>query len=58
MRFLSRPLLLLPLTAPVLAQMKFIVQYEDQCLKRVRLRSQYVLFTPPRARHGSTEVLR
>ena len=30
MRFLLLPLLLLPLTAPVLAQMKFVLQYQDQ----------------------------
>ena len=33
MRFLLLPLLLLSLTAPALAQMKFIVQYEDQFSK-------------------------
>ena len=30
MRFLLLPLLLLPLTAPALAQMKFVLQYQDQ----------------------------
>ena len=30
MRFLLLPLLLLSLTAPVLAQMKFVLQYQDQ----------------------------
>ncbi|QNI81711.1 hypothetical protein SynRS9907_00857 [Synechococcus sp. RS9907] len=29
MRFLLLPLLLLPLTAPALAQMKFVLQYQD-----------------------------
>ena len=33
MRFLLLPLLLLSLSAPALAQMKFIVQYEDQFSK-------------------------
>lgn len=30
MRFLLLPLLLLPLTAPALAQMKYVLQYQDQ----------------------------
>ena len=30
MRFLLLPLLLLSLTAPALAQMKFVLQYQDQ----------------------------
>ena len=30
MRFLLLPLLLLPLTAPALAQMKFVLLYQDQ----------------------------
>ena len=30
MRFLLLPLLLLPLTAPALAQMKFVLNYQDQ----------------------------
>ena len=30
MRFLLLPLLLLPLTAPALAEMKFVLQYQDQ----------------------------
>ena len=30
MRFLLLPLLLLPLTTPALAQMKFVLQYKDQ----------------------------
>ena len=30
MRFLLLPLLLLTLTAPALAQMKFVLQYQDQ----------------------------
>ena len=30
MRFLLLPLLLLSLAAPVLAQMKFVLQYQDQ----------------------------
>ena len=30
MRFLLLPLLLLPLTTPALAQMKFVLQYQDQ----------------------------
>ena len=30
MRFLLLPLLLLPLTAPALAQMKFVLKYQDQ----------------------------
>ena len=30
MRFLLLPILLLPLTAPALAQMKFVLQYQDQ----------------------------
>ena len=30
MRILLLPLLLLPLTAPALAQMKFVLQYQDQ----------------------------
>ena len=30
MRFLLLPLLLLPLAAPALAQMKFVLQYQDQ----------------------------
>ena len=30
MRVLLLPLLLLPLTAPALAQMKFVLQYQDQ----------------------------
>ena len=30
MRFLLLPLLLLPLTASALAQMKFVLQYQDQ----------------------------
>lgn len=30
MRFLLLTLLLLPLTAPALAQMKFVLQYQDQ----------------------------
>ena len=33
MRFLLIPLLLLPLAAPALAQMKYILQYEDQFSK-------------------------
>ena len=30
MRFLLLPLLLLPFTTPALAQMKFVLQYQDQ----------------------------
>ena len=30
MRFLLLPLLLLPLTAPALTQMKFVLQYQDR----------------------------
>ena len=41
MRFLLLPLLLLSLTAPALAQMKFIVQYEDQFSKWHRYQEKH-----------------
>ena len=41
MRFLLLPLLLLSLSAPALAQMKFIVQYEDQFSKWHRLQEKH-----------------
>ena len=41
MRFLLLPLLLLSLSAPALAQMKFIVQYEDQFSKWHRFQEKH-----------------
>ncbi|EAR18278.1 hypothetical protein WH7805_05781 [Synechococcus sp. WH 7805] len=38
MRFLLLPLLLLPLTAPALAQMKFVLQYQDQSANGIATR--------------------
>ena len=41
MRFLLLPLLLLSLSAPAIAQMKFIVQYEDQFSKWHRFQEKH-----------------
>ena len=41
MRFLLLPLLLLPLTAPARAQMKFVLQYQDQFDKGHRYQEKH-----------------
>ena len=41
MRFLLLPLLLLPFTAPALAQMKFVLQYQDQFGKWHRFQEEH-----------------
>ena len=41
MKFLLLSLLLLPLTAPALAQMKYILQYEDQFSKWHRYQEKH-----------------
>ena len=41
MRFLLLPLLLFPLTAPALAQMKFVLQYQDQFGKWHRFQEKH-----------------
>ena len=54
MRFLLLPLLLLPLTAPALAQMKFVLQYQDQFGKWHRYQEKHNEGRTARSRAAAT----